>query len=43
LAGRKTTKSDLVEAIKDKGPLNAKEVHGLVDALFEEINGAILA
>jgi nucleoid DNA-binding protein len=43
MAGRKTTKADLVEAIKDKGPLNAKEVHGLIYAVFEEIKRAILA
>jgi hypothetical protein len=29
---RKTTKADLVEAIQDKGPLNAKEVHGKIYA-----------
>jgi len=39
----KTTKADLIEAIHTNGVLNRKEVHGLIDALFKEIKGAILA
>ena len=43
MTGNKTTKADLIEAIKDKGLLNAKEAHILIDALFEEIKKAILS
>jgi len=39
----KTTKADLIEAIHTNGNLNYKEVHGFIDALFDEIKGAILA
>jgi hypothetical protein len=39
----KTTKADLIEAIHTNGNLNYKEVHGLIDALFDEIKGAMLA
>ena len=39
----KTTKADLIEAIHTNGNLNRKEVHGLIDALFDEIKGAMLA
>jgi hypothetical protein len=38
----KTTKADLIEAIHNNGNLNYK-VHGLIDALFDEIKDAILA
>jgi len=39
----KTTKADLIEAIHTGGNLNRKEVHGLIDALFDKIKCAILA
>lgn len=39
----KTSKADLTEANIDREPSNAKEVHGLINAVFEEIKGAILA
>ena len=39
----KTTKADLIEAIHTNGNLNRKEVHGFIDALFDEIKGAMLA
>jgi integration host factor subunit beta len=39
----KTTKADLIEAIHTNGNLNYKEAHGLIDALFDEIKGAMLA
>jgi nucleoid DNA-binding protein len=39
----KTTKADLIEALHTNGKLNYKEVHGLIDTLFEEIRIAILA
>lgn len=38
----KTTKADLIEALHTNGVLNRKEVHGLIDALFDELKGAIL-
>lgn len=38
----KTTKADLVEAIRDKGQLGQKETRELIDALFEAIKGAVL-
>ena len=39
----KTTKADLVEAIRDKRQLGQKETRELIDALFEKIKGAVLA
>jgi integration host factor subunit beta len=39
----KTTKVDLIEAIHTDGNLNLNEVHGLIDALFDEIKGVMLA
>jgi len=39
----KTTKADLTEEIHTNGNLNRKEVHGLIDAFFDEIKGAMLA
>ena len=39
----KITKADLIEAIHTNGVLNRKDVHGLIDALFDEIKGAMLA
>jgi integration host factor subunit beta len=39
----KTTKADLIEAIQTNANLNRKEIHGLIDALLDEIKGAMLA
>jgi integration host factor subunit beta len=39
----KTTKADLIEALHINGALNRKEVHSLIDALFDEIKDAMLA
>lgn len=39
----KTTKADLIEAIHTNGNLNYKEAHALIDAIFDEIKGAMLA
>ena len=39
----KITKADLIKALHSSRALNHKEVHGLIDALFDEIKGAILA
>lgn len=39
----KFTKADLIEALHEIGTLTRKDIHSLVDALFDEIRGAILA
>lgn len=39
----KFTKADLIEALHETGTLNRKDVHSLIDALFEEIKSAILS
>lgn len=39
----KVTKAELIEALHASTSLNRKEIHGLIDALFEEIKGAILS
>lgn len=39
----KTTKADLIEAMRARGTLSNREIHGLIDALVEEIKAAILA
>lgn len=38
----KVTKAELIEALHARSALNRKDIHGLIDALFEEIKGAIL-
>ncbi len=38
----KVTKAELIEALHATSALNRKDIHGLIDALFEEIKGAIL-
>jgi integration host factor subunit beta len=39
----KVTKAELIEALHADRTLNRKEIHGLIDALFEEIKGSILS
>jgi integration host factor subunit beta len=39
----KVTKAELIEALHAGRTMNRKEIHGLIDALFEEIKSAILA
>jgi len=39
----KVTKAELIEALHAGRSLNRKDIHGLIDALFEEIKAAILA
>jgi integration host factor subunit beta len=39
----KVTKAELIEALHAGRTLNRKEIHNLIDALFEEIKGAILS
>ena len=39
----KFTKADLIEALHEISGLTRKDIHGLVDALLEEIKGAILS
>ena len=39
----KVTKAELIEAIHASTTLNRKDIHGLIDSLFEEIKGAILS
>jgi integration host factor subunit beta len=39
----KVTKAELIEALHAGRTMNRKEIHGLIDALFDEIKGAILA
>ncbi len=39
----KVTKAELIEALHAGRTLNRKEIHGLIDALFDEIKGAILS
>lgn len=38
----KVTKAELIEALHTSSALNRKDIHGLIDSLFEEIKGAIL-
>lgn len=38
----KVTKAELIEALHASSALNRKDIHGLIDSLFEEIKGAIL-
>jgi integration host factor subunit beta len=39
----KVTKAELIEALHAGRTLNRKEIHSLIDALFDEIKGAILS
>jgi nucleoid DNA-binding protein len=39
----KVTKAELIEALHADRTLNRKEIHGLIDALFDEIKAAILS
>jgi integration host factor subunit beta len=39
----KVTKAELIEALHAGRTINRKEIHGLIDALFDEIKGAILS
>lgn len=39
----KVTKAELIEALHASSTLNRKDIHGLIDALFEEVKGAILS
>jgi nucleoid DNA-binding protein len=39
----KVTKAELIEALHAGRTLNRKEIHGLIDALFDEIKAAILS
>ena len=39
----KVTKAELIEALHEGKSLNRKEIHGLIDSLFEEIKSAILS
>lgn len=39
----KVTKAELIEALHASTSLNRKEIHGLIDSLFDEIKGAILS
>jgi len=38
----KVTKAELIEALHAASALNRKDIHGLIDSLFEEIKSAIL-
>jgi len=38
----KVTKAELIEALHASSALNRKDIHGLIDSLFDEIKGAIL-
>ena len=39
----KVTKAELIEALHASTTLNRKEIHGLIDELFDEIKSAILS
>jgi integration host factor subunit beta len=39
----KVTKAEFIETLHASTNLNRKEIHGLIDALFDEIKGAILS
>jgi nucleoid DNA-binding protein len=39
----KVTKAELIEALHAGRSLNRKDIHGLIDSLFDEIKGAILS
>jgi len=39
----KVTKAELIEALHASTSLNRKEIHGLIDELFDEIKSAILS
>jgi integration host factor subunit beta len=39
----KVTKAELIEALHEGRALNRKDIHGLIDSLFEEIKSAILS
>ena len=38
----KITKAELIEALHESSTLNRKEIHILIDSLFEEIKNAVL-
>jgi integration host factor subunit beta len=38
----KITKAELIEALHESSSLNRKEIHSLIDSLFEEIKNAVL-
>lgn len=38
----KITKAELIEALHESSSLNRKEIHVLIDSLFEEIKNAVL-
>ncbi|MDP2790527.1 MAG: HU family DNA-binding protein [Rectinemataceae bacterium] len=39
----KITKAELIEALHESSSLNRKEIHALIDSLFEEIKVAVLS
>lgn len=38
----KTTKADIIEALYEKTTVSKKEIHAIIDGLFDEIKQAIL-
>ncbi len=40
---RKVTKAELIDALHEGSSIARKDIHGLIDGLFEEIKKAILA
>lgn len=40
---RKVTKAELIDALHERSSLNRKDIHALIDGLFDEIKKSILS